>query len=149
MYLSHPQQDKGPLVREWTEYTNDNGAVIEAHVVTDETAGSVNLVGRGSQHVGPGEVLVKSANSNMYDVMSKSDLDGWNSSTKDSQPLKAVDFPRYPSEGAEDEGEFDPSENDATTVRNYLSRPNISDAEYARVVDAERAGKNRRSAIPA
>jgi len=124
------------MEREWVEYENDEGGTVLAHRVTPDTEGSVILVGGGKHHARTGEVLVQTQNSNMHDVY----------------PGRRFDemFPARV-DGVEEEREFNPADYTAKEVRAHLEslRDSDNEAEYERVHDAERAGKNRKGAFPA
>ena len=121
--------------REWVEYENDEGATVFAHRVTPDTEGKVALVGgQGSHYARTGEVLVQSQNSNAYDV--------YNGRVFDDM------FPRR-ADGEEEERHFEPSGYTTREVRDHLLRIREDDPdEYDRIVEAERAGRGRASAIP-
>lgn len=118
--------------REWVEYENDEGAKVMAHRVTPDTEGEITLVGGAGHFARNGEVLVQSQNSNMYDVHQGRAFD-------DMYPLRT--------DGEEEERKYNPADYTAKEVRNYLLELD-DDEEYDRVVEAERAGRNRASAIP-
>lgn len=120
--------------REWVDYENDEGAIVTAHRVTPDTSGPVVKVGGGRHVPVPGEVLVRSQNANMYDVFTSRAFDEM--------------FPRR-ADGKDEDRFFEPSGYTAREVRDYLERVREDDPdEYDRVVDAERSGRNRSSAIP-
>lgn len=121
--------------REWVEYENDEGAKVTAHRVTPETIGSVRLAGGGRHVLKPGEVLVRTQNANVYDVMTGRAFDDMFSTRTD---------------GVEEQREFNPNDYTAKEVRSYLQRKSDEgeEEEYERVIDAERAGKNRKGAFP-
>lgn len=121
--------------REWVEYENDEGTTVVAHRVTPDTEGKVRTVGgQGSHYARTGEVLVETQNANAYDVFSSRAFDEM--------------FPRR-ADGEEEERRFEPSGYTAREVRDYLASVQDEDPdEYDRVVDAERSGRNRSSAIP-
>lgn len=121
--------------REWVEYENDEGARVSAHRVTPDTEGKVRTVGgQGSHYARTGEVLVETQNANMYDVYNARAFD-------EMFPARA--------DGVEEERHFEPSGYTAREVRDYLASVREDDPdEYDRVVEAERSGRARASAIP-
>lgn len=132
--------------RKYNLYRNENGGVVEAHVVTEETEGDVLTV-TGGRKVLAGDVVVKSQNEFYADVMDGDDFHAVYSQTTqdeiDEAPSVAQDAPR----GSGVRKGYDPSVATAAEVRNYLSNVNSRD-EYERVAAAERAGRNRSTAIP-
>ena len=55
---------------------NETGDTIEAHKVTEDTAGEVRIVGvPGVRDANPGDVLVKTTVPDVYDVYSAKDFD--------------------------------------------------------------------------
>lgn len=120
--------------REFEDFTN-GGSVVQAHRVTEETAGNVETVDGSPRRVGPGDVLVRTQNSNRYDVVSGKEFDKDYTAGSD---LFDQD---------EDNSEFNPDDHTAVEVRNYLSNESIDVDERDRVREAEEAGKNRASAL--
>lgn len=120
--------------REWVEYENDEGTRVSAHRVTPDTEGKIVLVGDGRHYARTGEVLLQTHNSNMYDVLNARMFDEM--------------FPRR-TDGEEEVRLFEPSGYTAREVRDYLASVRENDPdEYDRVVEAERSGRARASAIP-
>lgn len=121
--------------REWVEYENDEGATVVAHRVTPDTGGKVRTVGgQGAHYARPGDVLVQTQNSNLYDVYSSRVFDEM--------------FPRR-ADGVEEERVYEPSGYTAREVREHLLSIRDDDPdEYDRIVEAERAGRGRATAIP-
>lgn len=122
------------MEREWVEYENDEGTTVFAHRVTPDTGGRILKVGGVGYDAKVGEVLVQSQNSNMYDVYTSRAFD-------EMFPLRT--------DGVEEERVFEPSGYTAREVRDYLVSVRDDDPdEYDRVVEAERNGRKRSSAIP-
>src|SRR5262245_10314447 len=93
----------------FTTYSNENGGEVEVHQGTEETQGTYQMVGRGGVDVRPGEYLVRSSNSNMYEVMGARDLDSYR--VKGSESDSTVDSSTM-------EGEkFDPSKHSPAEVK--------------------------------
>lgn len=140
--------------RDFTEYENSEGGRISAHKVTEDTAGPVMVVGGTSRDVAPGDVLLATDRPDVYHVASEDSLGEYSevsdTETDDYSALTAEDA-ETPADTEGDQGgdEFDPSEVSAVEVRAYLQHQ--SDAgntdEVNRVVDAERAGRNRSTVI--
>lgn len=63
-------------MRQFEEFTDDNGTVVSYHVVTEETAGDVIVVGGISQKAMPGNVLVKSDRPDVYVLVPNTDALG-------------------------------------------------------------------------
>lgn len=122
------------MEREFVEYENDEGATVLAHRVTPDTEGAVILVGGAKHDLRSGEVLVQSQNANVYDVYPGRQFDTM--------------FP-VRSDGVEEERLFNPSDYTAKEVRQYLEANENDEEEWDRVVEAEKAGKNRKGALPA
>jgi len=120
------------MEREWVEYENDEGAKVMAHRVTPDTEGEVCLVGGAGHFARNGEVLVQTQNANMVDVHP-------GRSFGEMFPSRA--------DGVEEVRLYNPADYTAKEVREHLLSLD-DDEEYDRVVDAERAGRNRTSAIP-
>lgn len=120
--------------REWVEYENDEGTRVSAHRVTPDTEGKIVLVGGGRHYARTGEVLLQTHNSNMYDVLNARMFD-------EMFPCRT--------DGEEEARLFEPSGYTAREVRDYLASVRENDPdEYDRVVEAERSGRARASAIP-
>lgn len=131
---------------EFTTYRNENGGEVEVHEVTEDTKGTYPMVGRGPVDVRPGDYLVRSANSNQYETIAN--LDGYTADK--GSTVSAVEF-QAPTTSQETQSTgFDPTEHSASEVKSYLKgRDDEGDyAEYNRVVNAEKAGKNRSTAYP-
>jgi hypothetical protein len=120
--------------RQFESFTN-GGSVVQAHRVTEDTAGNVETVDGSPRRVGPGDVLVRTQNSNRFVVASGKEFD------KDYTSGDDV-FDKD-----EDNSEFDPNTRTAVEVRNYLNDESIDVEERDRVREAEEAGKNRASAL--
>lgn len=121
------------VAREFEPHTN-GASVVQAHRVTEDTAGNVVLVDGSSRRVGPGDVLVQTQNANRYDVVPDKEF------TKDYSPGTDLWVD-------EDNETFEPADHSAAEVRNYLHRSDVDDEEKERVREAERNGRNRESAF--
>lgn len=135
---------QGHVRRDFVEHDHPEGAyTLKAHRVTDKTKGEVSIPGGGVQYVQPGQVLVETERPGTYEVHEGDAFDeiGLDPVT-DQKDLGADE------DTAEPEPLFDPSEHNAAEVRRYLLNPTHDDAERERVVNAERDGQNRTSAIP-
>jgi hypothetical protein len=140
-----------------TEFTNENGGSIRAHVVTEDTAGPVNTVD-GTRDATPGQVLIETNQPGVYHLQGSEALDGWNKAEEESD----ADVPNAQAESdadnesaddAENEDtaeEWDPGAHSATEVRaRILSlRQNGNTQAADRLVEQEQSGRNRYSAIP-
>lgn len=62
--------------RQFEEFTDDNDNVVSYHVVTEETAGDVVVIGGNSQRAMPGNVLVKSDRPDVYVIVNNTDALG-------------------------------------------------------------------------
>lgn len=126
--------------REMTRYTNDNGGEVSAHVVTEDTAGSVMTVGGSSRDVTAGEVLLGTDRADVYHVTDSAALDAYAAAEDDSEGA---------GETGQDVTGYNPSDYNASEVRAHLrSLRDAGDrAEYERVTAAEREGYNRSSAL--
>lgn len=135
---------KGHVRRDFVEFDHPDGLyTLKAHKVTDKTKGEVSIPGGGSQYAQPGQVLVETTRPGTYDIHEASAFDEFG--------LEAVSDQRDLGEDedvTESEPLFDPAEHTAAEVRRYLRNPQLDDTERDRVVDAERSGQNRASAIP-
>lgn len=139
--MTAPTNDGTPR-RDFVEYDHPDGLyTVEAHVVTEETEGAFPQAGGTYPQARAGDVVVR--NGNYYDIY---DAEAWANmelvGARDQEDL--APFPTDESSAPE----FDPSANDAATVRRYLLNPKTDEAERQRVARAERAGKNRQSAFP-
>lgn len=134
---------------EFNDYENENGGKVSAAIVDDDTAGTVVRRTDGQTYeTKSGDVLVTAYRPQEYDVFSQGAAEEFTKNYKKSGG-ETTELPDS-SEGDEiDFEEFDPSERNASEVREYLSRSDISNEERSRVIDAERAGKNRATAFPA
>lgn len=136
------------MSREFKNYKNENGGTVSAHVVTEETQGSYQTVdGRGAE-VSVGSVLVQAGRPDAYDVVdAKSFRENYkedNSVTHDHDGLG--EHTHSDDTVSDDDAEFNPDEHTADEVKAHLASVRGTE-EYARVVSAERAGKNRSSAL--
>ena len=119
--------------RTFEPYTN-GASVVQAHRVTEDTAGNVVTVDGSRRQVDAGDVLVQTQNANRFDVVSDKEF------TKDYSPGEEL--------WVDDEPEtFEPAEHTATEVRNYLHRSDVDEEEKDRVREAEVNGRNRPSAL--
>lgn len=128
--------------RDFVEYDHPDGLyTVEAHRVSKETAGTVLTPGNIPQLASAGDVIVKRGN--YYEVHSGKAFDEMG-----LVPVREQKELEQFTDAEDEEAKFDPSEHSAAEVRRYLRNPELSDEERARVVDAERNGANRSSAIP-
>jgi hypothetical protein len=134
------------MEREMKTYTNENGGTITAHVVTEDTAGTVITVGGVGRDVAPGDVLIGTDRPDVYHVADSSALEGYSAhdDSADADILADVE-----AEDSDQPDEFDPSKHTAADVRAYLRRMREDEnrAEFERVTEAERYGLNRSSAL--
>lgn len=129
---------------EFNKYSNKAGGSVEAHEVTDETAGQTVRTRDGrSRETHTGDVLVKTYRPDEYDFAGPDFLDNHTRESSSDTTAKESS-PEVSSPEA-----FDPSEHNANEVREYLSRDDVDEDEKRRVVAMEQAGKNRSSAFPA
>lgn len=125
---------------------------VQAHEVTDETRGRVQVPG-GVQDVGPGDVLVPTERGDVYHVLSKdafAELTGPRKSRFQSRSRRDASSDTRRADAARDEDFGDPSDHTAAEVRRRIDFLRSEDRhdEAERLADAERNGKNRKSAIP-
>ena len=136
---------KGHVRRDFVEYDHPDGLyTLKAHVVTDKTKGEVSVPGGGSAYALPGQVLVETERPGTYDIHEPDAFD--------EIGLEAVTEQKDLGEDEDDTEaapEYDPSEHTAAEVRRYLRNPELDATERDRVLNAERDGRNRPSAIPA
>ena len=137
--------------REFVTYHNENGTEVDAYVVPQDSpnlsdsgvpAWTVNTVA-GPRHPVPGDVVVRTQNSNFYDVMPASTFmndhqEGAFTGTVDQGDTAEPD----------EDVEFEPDDHTAAEVRKYLESLDRDSAEYRRVFNAETNGRNRQSAFP-
>jgi hypothetical protein len=137
----------GTVQREFLDYTNENGGKVRAHVVTDDTVGTVQeaYVGRSRDAV-VGDVLVESGRPGDYTFMSARDFNDVYSADDDKDGVQ--DIAEEPE--SDDSNGFVADDHSAAEVRAYLNAKKAAGdtVEYDRVADAERSGKNRASAFP-
>jgi hypothetical protein len=129
-----------------SEYTNENGTSLHVHKVTEDTAGSYDIVGVGNRDIREGELLVVNPNNgNKFDVITDSDLrdNGWSAVDRD---VNDVDTSTVDTDGStvdddnEDPDDFDPSEHKVSEVKAFLAK---HPDQTSRVVADEHNGKNR------
>lgn len=136
---------EGSVNREFKTYRNENGGEVRAHVVTEDTAGTIREAYSGrTRDVNEGDVLVESGRPDEYQVVSKDDFSAYSEDDSTVEGVVSND------DSDDDSDAFDPSDHTAAEVREYLNaqRAKGDDTEYARVENAERDGKNRASAFP-
>lgn len=128
-------------VRETTEYQNSNGTVVEVHEVTADTEGGVHLTGVGNQEVKKGDVLVRDNANSWTRVNDLSGLKKVSAGKASRAPRKSTkDTPK--DESTEDSNaEYNPADHTVGEVNEYLE--SADDAEYDRVIAAERDGQAR------
>lgn len=131
---------------EFVEFENENGGVVRAHVVTEETAGTVKeSVSNRTVDVTPGDVLIQTARDGEYEIP---DRDWFNSSYKSAVKAAHNDESVKSADESSDGEIWDPSGHTASEVRNKLADLKYTDPEeYERVRAAEVGGKNRSSAL--
>lgn len=137
---------EGPRdARKWTTYDAPGGYTVDAHEVTEDTAGDVMTPGNITRKVSPGDVLVKTDRPDVFNVYGR---DAFNelgakehADTRSAPPTVDPDAP-------DSADQFNPDERTAKEVKDYLSRTDLTTAERERVERAERAGQNRSSAFP-
>jgi hypothetical protein len=149
MTMTAPVDDGVPNRPTTTHRTKDGASFIEVHVVDDDSAGEVQTVD-GTRLVKPGDVLVATNRPEIWNVYSEDAFGEMGTSEAEPgdvpQPVDAdVEFE---DETPDESPGFDPSEHSAAEVREYLDSPNVDEDTKRRVVEAERANKNRATAIP-
>lgn len=139
--------------REMATYENSEGGRVSAHTVTEETAGAVMTVGGTGRDVEPGDVLIGTDRPDVYHVAGSDALDGLKQVDSDSDASDAApvadDADLADTDADSDSDAFNPSDVSAAEVRWYLEQQREAGnrSEYDRVVAAERAGRNRSSAV--
>lgn len=131
---------------EFQEFENENGGTVLAHVVTEETAGTVHeSVSNRTVDVTPGDVLIKTARDGEYELPDRD----WFNSTYNVRVKTAQNDESVKPSGESSDGEpFDPSAHSAADVKRYLDSIRYEDPdEYDRVRAAEADGKGRASAL--
>lgn len=134
------------MARKFKTYRNENGGEVQAHVVTDDTAGEVRTLA-GVQQVAPGDRVVSTDNPYYVDVVSRG-ADWPYKEVQDTEEERTVDGFHSLENTERNDGAFDPNNETAEAVKRYLESDDVSDEEKARVTAAERAGRNRSSAFP-
>lgn len=140
--------DNGVPERPTKQYQTENGAVVEAHTVTEDSAGEVRTVD-GTRTVKPGDVLLATNRPEVWDVCTES---AWNDlgASEVNADAEVTPVRRDDDEEAipvDEPVEFDPSAHKTTEVRDYLARDDVSEEEKERVRNAEMADLNRASAL--
>lgn len=126
----------------YTTYRNENGGEVEAHYVTDATEGNYNTVA-GPRKALVGDVLVKQQNGYYHEVV---DRKGFEEVYHEPTDEELEDTNNDPFVGIAPQPRFDPNQETAATVADYLRR--VTDRkEYERVTAAEKDGRNRSSAF--
>lgn len=128
--------------REFREYVNDNGGEVRAHIVTEETAGTVTVVGGSAYDAAPGDVLFATERGDVFDVGNGDALDGYTDVTESREDTEGD---QGDEETEDEEPAYDPSAYTVPEVTQYLS--NATPAEVERVLSAEREGKNRQGVV--
>lgn len=118
---------------------------LRVHKVTKETAGDYSVIG-GSRNVHEGEMLVETTRPGVYDVYSERDFSdlGLDPVGKETVSEPVTDEETDFSDEDDESEAFNPSDHNASEVRQYLRRSDVSDEEKARVRQAERDGLNRK-----
>ena len=133
------------MSREFNTYKNENGAIVSAHVVTEDSQGPVQVVDGTGQTATVGTVLVTTSRPDVYDIVdAKSFAENYSQdrSVTHSHGTFGEHTHSNDTESHDDESEYDPSTHSVADVKSYLSTVRGTE-EYARVVNAERAGKGR------
>lgn len=130
------------------QYANENGGVVQAHVVDENTEGEYQTVD-GQKTALVGDVVVQMQNGAYHEIVPADEFNSTytEASDEDVTQLQADRGDTVNASGMQVQKGFDPNTKTATAVRDYLSRVGSQD-EYNRVADAERKGRNRSSAIP-
>lgn len=139
MYASTPHRIRDA---EWQEADTPNGKV-SYHVVTEDTRGRVTIPG-GYQDVQEGDILIPASGDTYYvhpagafDFLPGNKAENVTNTQSVELDLSAAAY-------------YDPAERSATHVRRYVSA--LVDAgctdEARRIVEDERADKNRKTAVP-
>lgn len=139
----HPQRD-------FVEYESTDGPyrTLNVHQVTEDTAGEVPTVG-GTVEVQPGQYLVHTGNPQYFDVYdSKAFEEMGFTATREQRDLHNAAEEPVEEADTSDQDFFEPSEHTAREVHAFLSDPDVSDENKARVREAEESGQNRRTAFP-
>lgn len=122
---------EGHPVRNFETYHNENGTEIQVAEVQE--AGDVVTYGGQSLRVRAGDLISPTARPDEFVVLSN--LDGWNKGEAGVNDK--------PEEDEEAPTQFDPNHATVAQVNEYVDNPAVSEEERARVLSAERAGRNR------
>lgn len=134
--------NNGEPRRDFVEYDHPDGLyTLEAHKVLKDTEGTVLTAGNIPVFARVGDVLVRQGN--YYEVHSGPAFDEIG-----LIPVREQNALEQFGAVEDEEKKFDPSEHSAAEVRRYLRNPELSEEERERVVELERNGANRSSAIP-
>lgn len=151
----HPQREyksyKVPATDDSPEYE------FQAHTVTDDTAGRVQVPG-GVADVRRGDVLVPTERGDVFHVLPADALKGLTSRSESSADASDADkgtgskrrrSSTVDSRTVESDDFGDPADHNAQEVKRRVAflRENGRDADADSLVDAERNGKNRKSAL--
>jgi hypothetical protein len=141
--MSEPRTT-GSVQRDFVEHDHPEGAyTLSAHRVTESTQGLVPTSSGINEYAPVGSYLVETQRPGVYEIHSADGFEGMGLvAVRDQEDLTDSDEEEVLAP------KFDPNEADAATVRRYLRRADIDDAERNRVIRAERDGANRKSAIP-
>lgn len=123
-------------------YAHENGSQIQAHRVTDESAGEVQTVS-GTRKVSPGDVLVATSRPDVWDVYTDKEF-GEMGLTEDEKQADVFSESGEESDGdvqAVDEERFNPQTHTVDEVNRYLDTADKDERE--RVLSAERVGRAR------
>lgn len=146
--MSEPTPVQGRIRRHFVEYDHPKGAfTLRAHRVTEKTVGEVQTPGGPVVTPAVGDYLVETGRPDVYEVHSGDAFDEMNLAQNGEQEDWDQD-----ADVTDEPEEFDPSTHSAAETRLYLrsldTDTDEGQAEWDRVVEAERAGKNRNSAVP-
>lgn len=131
--------------RKYSVYQNQNGADVEVHKVTKDTAGGVYITGEGYDETRPGDLLVRD-NANSFSRLQS--LDGFTSRDGDEVPADSELGSTSNATAVEEDhpDDYDPSQYKVREVQSYLERhPEAREQIVAR----ESEGKNRTSIVNA
>lgn len=125
--------------RKFESYDLDDENTVQAHRVTEDTAGEVTTPGHIPAVAVPGDVLVSTNHPDVVELHRKSD---WDRSESERQANA-----RAAEEDVEMLEFFEPADHTATEVRRFLAREDVPEDIKSRVREAEVQGKNRQSAL--
>lgn len=126
------------MYREYETVVLADNHSADVHRVTKDTEGQVQTAGSVYVDAREGDVLVRTANPDVYEVHNGKAWDELVSGQQDTSDQAKQDADDY----------FEPDDHTAAEVRKYLSRSDVSAENKTRVVEAETNGRNRQSAFP-